>query len=259
MHPAGIQFGLSRGLLQFRGEEVLLADVVLEELSREAQFWQHLKKPPIHGNFLVDLTIRAADKLLDNNRGTSREITPFFTGLNKVMYFTLCRVAERAGVATTKPDRLFTNEDMWSDFCARAAEIELKPGRRSVRQARLQRSLFKICRDEVKKRCAQNDPNNVRHADLIALFMFNFWNATGLAANHPQRGDGPELLTFRANRRVRVSHLSILRGLLLVALTVGARSAWAQSQITKNGTAVVLQDYARVPLSSSTTGSYPRR
>ncbi len=31
-----------------------------------------------------------------------------------------------------------------------------------------------------KKRYAQHDPDNSRHADLIALFMFNFWNATGL-------------------------------------------------------------------------------
>ncbi len=49
----------------------------------------------------------------------------------------------------------------------------------------------------------------------------------------------------------------VLRGLLLVSLTVGARTALAQPRITKDGTAVVLQDYARVPLSSTTTGKYP--
>jgi len=46
--------------------------------------------------------------------------------------------------------------------------------------AKLQKSMFKVCHDIVKKRFAENDPDNVRHADLIALFMFNFWNATGL-------------------------------------------------------------------------------
>ena len=49
----------------------------------------------------------------------------------------------------------------------------------------------------------------------------------------------------------------VLRGLLLVTLTVGARTALAQPQITKDGSAVVLKDYARVPLSSTTTGTYP--
>ena len=50
-------------------------------------------------------------------------------------------------------------------------------------------------------------------------------------------------------------------GLLLVSLTVGTRTAWAQypsgPQIIKDGTAVLLQDYASLPLSSRTTGSYP--
>ena len=155
MQPAGIEFGLSRGLLQFRGEEVLLTDIVVEELSRQAQSWLELKKPPIQGNFLVDFTIRAADKLLGTNRGTSHEIAPFFEGLNRMMYYTLCRVAERAGVATKLPDRLLTNEDMWAEFCNRAADIEVKPGRNSVRNVRLQRSLFKICRNLVKERYAQ--------------------------------------------------------------------------------------------------------
>jgi Glucose / Sorbosone dehydrogenase len=49
----------------------------------------------------------------------------------------------------------------------------------------------------------------------------------------------------------------VLGGLLLVSLTVGARTTSAQSQITKDGTAIVLQDYARVPPSSTTTGNYP--
>jgi hypothetical protein len=53
----------------------------------------------------------------------------------------------------------------------------------------------------------------------------------------------------------------VLWGLLLLSSTVGTRTAWAQypagPQITKDGTAVLLQDYASLPLSSRTTGSYP--
>src|SRR5438876_3059269 len=53
----------------------------------------------------------------------------------------------------------------------------------------------------------------------------------------------------------------VLWGLLLVTSTVGTHAAWAQypsgPQITKDGTAVLLQDYASLPLSSRTTGSYP--
>src|SRR5215471_17229539 len=172
MHPAGIEFGLSRGLLELRGDEVLFADRLLEEISLEAQAWLQLKKSPIDGNFLVDLTIRSADKLLAGDRGTSSEIAPFFAGLNRIMYYTLCRVAERAGVAEKKPDRLLTNQEVWGEFCTRAAYLKLKPGRIQGRPAKLLRPLFKICHQIVKDRYPRNDPDNARHTDLVALFMF---------------------------------------------------------------------------------------
>jgi carbohydrate binding protein with CBM6 domain/glucose/sorbosone dehydrogenase/purple acid phosphatase-like protein len=53
----------------------------------------------------------------------------------------------------------------------------------------------------------------------------------------------------------------VLWGVLLFSVALGARTAWAQypsgPQVTKDGTVVVLQDYASLPLSSRTTGSYP--
>jgi hypothetical protein len=55
MHPSGVQFGLSRGLLQLRGGEVLLSDPLLETISAEAQKHLQFGKPPIRGNFLVDI------------------------------------------------------------------------------------------------------------------------------------------------------------------------------------------------------------
>jgi len=64
MHPFGVQFGLSRGLLQLRGGEILLSDQLLEAVSVEAQLHTHLGRPPIQGNFLVDITVRAAEKAL---------------------------------------------------------------------------------------------------------------------------------------------------------------------------------------------------
>jgi len=178
MHPSGVQFGLSRGLLQLRGEEVLLSDQLLEAISLEAQLHLHLGRPPIQGNFLVDITVRAAQNALGNDQGARRqEIVPFFASLNRTMYYTFCRVAERAGLAHKEPRRLITDNDFWREFCTRAVDVKIKPGK-SI--AKIQKSLFKVCHEIVKKRYAQNDPDNARHADLIALFMFNFWNATGL-------------------------------------------------------------------------------
>src|SRR5262249_38737354 len=64
MHPLGVQFGLSRGLLQLRGEEALLSDSLLEAISGGGGLYVRLGKPAIHGNFLVDTTVRAADNAL---------------------------------------------------------------------------------------------------------------------------------------------------------------------------------------------------
>lgn len=178
MHPSGVQFGLSRGLLQLRGEEVLLSAQLLDAVSLEAQLHIHLGKPPIDGPFLVEMTIRAAQEALgDDHSGRRQEIVPFFAGLNRTMYYTFSRVAERAKLATKEPRRLVTNPDFWNEFSSGALDVKVKPGKNI---AKLQKSLFKVCHELVKKWYAQNDPENERHADLIALFMFNFWNATGL-------------------------------------------------------------------------------
>src|ERR671925_1434044 len=110
MHPLGVEFGLSRGLLQLRGDEVHLSDQLLEAISMEAQKHLQLGRPPIRGNFLVDLTVRAAqDALTTQQQGRREEMVPFFAQLNRTMYYTLCRVAERAGLARKEPTRLFTN------------------------------------------------------------------------------------------------------------------------------------------------------
>jgi concanavalin A-like lectin/glucanase superfamily protein/Big-like domain-containing protein/glucose/sorbosone dehydrogenase/Calx-beta domain-containing protein len=65
-----------------------------------------------------------------------------------------------------------------------------------------------------------------------------------------------------ARQRAEPTHRGVVaRGLLLIGLTVGISTVWAQypsgPQIAKDGTAVFLRDYASLPLSSRTTGSYP--
>src|ERR1051326_4954840 len=81
MHPSGVQSGLSHGLLQLKGEEVLLSDQLLETISIEAQLRLHLGKPPIQGNFLVEMTVHAAEEALGNDHtGRRQEIVPFFAG-----------------------------------------------------------------------------------------------------------------------------------------------------------------------------------
>ncbi|HLH30375.1 MAG TPA: hypothetical protein VKY31_04180, partial [Terriglobia bacterium] len=76
-----------------------------------------------------------------------------------------------------EPTRFLTNPEFWSEFVTRMMDANIKPGK-SI--GKVQKILFKICHQLVKDWYAANDPDNIRHADLVALFIFNFWNATGL-------------------------------------------------------------------------------
>ena len=156
MHPSGVQFGLSRGLLQLRGEEVLLSDQLVEAISAQAQLHLQKGRHPIQGNFLVEITVRAAqDAAAHQLQGTRQEMTPFYAGLNRTMYYTLCRVAERAGLAHKEPRRLITNPEFWAEFCARAVDVNIKPGK-SV--AKIQKALFKVCHEIVITRTRKPIP-----------------------------------------------------------------------------------------------------
>src|SRR5436309_1113608 len=130
MHPLGVEFGLSRGLLQRRGEEVLLSQQLIDAVSAAAQQHVELGRPPIQGNFLVDMTVRAAQNALQTqHQGRAEEMTPFFTALNRTMYYSFCRLAEQAGLARKEPRRLMTDTEFWDEFIERAADILLKPGK----------------------------------------------------------------------------------------------------------------------------------
>ncbi len=107
-----------------------------------------LRKPPIDGNFLVKVTVYAAQQALGGHQTARRqEIVPFFAGLNRVMYYTLCRVAERAGLARKEPRQLITDPDFWHEFSAAAVDVKVKPGQ-SI--AKIEKFLFKVCRELVK-------------------------------------------------------------------------------------------------------------
>ena len=165
-------------MLQLRGEDVLLSDSMLEAISVEAQLRFHLGKAAIEGNFLVELTVRAAEQALGTDHGGRRqEVVPFFAQLNRMMYYTCSRVAERAKIAVKEPKKLVTDPGFWGDFSTRSLNVKIKRGDDIEK---IQKLLFKVCHKLVKERFAENDPDNARHADLIAFFIFNFWNATGL-------------------------------------------------------------------------------
>src|SRR5438552_13632588 len=103
------------------------------------------------------MTVRAAQNALENHQmGRRQEIIPFFAGLNRTMYYTLCRVAERAGLARKEPRRLITDPAFRDEFSTRAVDTKIKPGKNL---AKIQKSLFKACREIVQRRYLETDPD----------------------------------------------------------------------------------------------------
>src|SRR5262249_15171836 len=169
MHPSGVQFGLSRGLLQLRGEEVLLSQQLIDAVSAQAQQHVQLGRPPIQGNFLVDMTIRAAqDSLQTQHQGRTEEMIPFFTALNQTMYYTFCRLAEQAGAVNKTPRRLITNTKSGAVSAKRAVDTRLNRGKS---EKNLGRALSQFYNNLAKRWYTKKAPETPRHSDLIALFM----------------------------------------------------------------------------------------
>ena len=117
------------------------------------------------------MTVRAAENLLANRSGPRQQIAAFFAGLNRAMYYTLCRVAEQSGLARREPRRLLIDPEFWNRFSEGAVDIKI---------TKIQKSLFKVCHRLVKQQYPKTNPDNARHADLTALYIFNFRNVTGL-------------------------------------------------------------------------------
>jgi hypothetical protein len=184
MHPSGVQFGLSRGLLELRGGEVLLSDQLLETISAEVQRHLQLGNPPIRGNLLVDITVRAAqDALGTQDQGRREAIVPFFANLNRTMYHTLCRVAERAGLAHKEPAKLLTNPDFWRNSARKRWTLTLNP---AGAWRRFKKALFKICHRIGKERYAKNDTDNIRHAGSDRLIYVQLLGTQPVCCQWPR-------------------------------------------------------------------------
>lgn len=174
MHPAGIKFGLSAGLLEFRRADVVVSDHLLESISKEARRRIKIGRrvPAIYiWDHVVSHGIR---NVFEQTTAPRQEVVPFFTGLDRVLNETLMFLAERAEIGRKIGREFLTGKVFWDEFGERIRGLKLGQNMDEVR-----RLFFLECCDVVRSLCKQHDPDNLRHADLIALFMFNCLHTAG--------------------------------------------------------------------------------
>ena len=93
MHPAGIKFGLSHGLLELDGSRVVLSSQLIESISEMARRKVQRRKRVL---WIWDEAVTAGlRKLLPVQILAPRqEYVPFYTGLDRVIFETLGPIAQ---------------------------------------------------------------------------------------------------------------------------------------------------------------------
>src|SRR5436190_10431854 len=105
MHPAGIKFGLSHGLLELSGAGVVLAPALLESISEMARRKVRRRKRVI---WIWDDAVNAGlRKVLTTISAPRQEVVPFFMGLDRIIFETMIPIAEKAKIAERNGKYIF--------------------------------------------------------------------------------------------------------------------------------------------------------
>jgi hypothetical protein len=168
MHPAGIKFGLSNGLLQLSGADVVLSDELLESISLEARR-QIEEGERVTGTDIWNEVIgEGLGNVLASTMAPHSETTPFFMARDQIVGETLMLFAQKAGIGRKIGRDFLIDRAFWDDFGVRIKKLNLSSDMTEVRSL-----FFQECRNTIQTLCAGRDPDNARHADLLALFVFN--------------------------------------------------------------------------------------
>jgi len=170
MHPAGIKFGLSLGLLELRGADVILSDPLLESISEMARRKIRRRKRVIWiWDEAVTAGLRRKMPLLIE--APKWEYVPFYTGLDRIIFETMGVIAEKAKIAE-RYGRYFAAEHT---FYRKFRQDIRRPHMRL--EANLAWRLhFRETYAMIKQLLAENSPEDMRHAELLALCQLDNWD-----------------------------------------------------------------------------------
>jgi hypothetical protein len=169
MHPSGIKFGLSHGLLELSGPDVVLSPPLVESISEIARHKVQKRKRVI---WIWDEAVSGGiRKLLVSTTAPRQEVVPFFTGLDRIVFETMMPIAERARIAE-RYGRYFSAE---RTFYRRFRQDVRRPHMRLEANAAW-RLHFRETYATIKKLLAEYSPEDMRHAELLTLCQIDGWD-----------------------------------------------------------------------------------
>ena len=169
MHPGGIKFGLSHGLLELNGAGVVLSPPLLESISGMVRRKIRRRKRVI---WIWDEAVAAGlGKVLARIDAPRQEYVPFYTGLDRIIFETMMPIAEKGRIAE-RYGRHFSSEHT---FYRKMRQDIRRPHMRL--EANLAwRQHFRETLALIRQLLAKYSPENMRHAELLALCQLDNWD-----------------------------------------------------------------------------------
>jgi hypothetical protein len=168
MHPGGIKFGLSQGLLELSRGDVVVSARFLDNLSEMARRKVRRRKRVM---CIWDEVVRSAlQRMPYSLTGVPRqEYVPFYTGLDRIILQTMMPIAERIQMGRRFLTKNFISENLQA--------IVMKDTRTTHPQTLNEhwRIQFRKNYAAIKSLCQQHAPEHLRHAELLSLCELNRW------------------------------------------------------------------------------------
>lgn len=169
MHPGGIKFGLSHGLLELNGGDVVLSRQLLESISEMARRKVRRRKRVI---WIWEEAVHAGiTKMLVTFTDPRQEYVPFFTGLDRIIFETMMPIAEKAKIAERIGKHFFAERTFYRRF-----RTDIRRPHMRLEANAAWRLLFRETYAMIRQLLVEYSPESIRHAELLALCQINAWD-----------------------------------------------------------------------------------
>jgi hypothetical protein len=168
MHPAGIKFGLSQGLLELRGAEVVVSGAFLENLSAMARRKIRRRKRVmcIWDEVLASGLRHTPYSLTGVPR---QEFVPFYTGMERIIFQSVMPIAEQIQMGRRLGHRHFIADALYARLNRDLRRYHARTRNEAwrIRFRQIYAAIISLCKEHA--------PEHLRHAELLALCELNRW------------------------------------------------------------------------------------
>jgi len=170
MHPAGMKFGLTLGLLELKGDGVVLSPALLENISAMARRKVRRRK---RVTWIWDDAVTAGLQRMMPViiKAPRHEYVPFYTGFDRIVFETMMPIAEKAKIAERHGRYFFSEHTFY-----RKMRQDIRRPHMRLEANLAWRLHFREVLGLIRQLLAEYSPEDMRHAELLALCQLDNWD-----------------------------------------------------------------------------------